>query len=133
MSLVCGARIRKLGSEIDRSFVRHLMGRVFATICDTLLDLRAYDTQCGAKLFRRDVAVSLFSEPFVTRWCFDVELLLRAKKQFGAERFRQLVVEIPLRRWTHHPGSKIKSTTSLTMFLELLSIRRCYLKKSECD
>ena len=41
--------------------------------------LAIYDTQCGAKLFRMDVARSLFADDFVSPWIFDIELYLRLR------------------------------------------------------
>ena len=51
---ILGSRVSKLGSTIVRSYVRHILGRLFTTAAAALLHLRCYDSQCGAKLFRPD-------------------------------------------------------------------------------
>jgi len=94
---VWGSRVFRLGSRIRRSYTRHLIGRLVATAARLLLGLESYDSQCGAKLFRREVVGAAFAEPFVSRWLFDMELLFRL-----ADR---RIVEYPLRQWTAVPGS----------------------------
>jgi len=121
LDAVIGSRIKKLGSKIERSWKRHILGRMFTTISDNLLNLSAYDTQCGAKIFRKDVIAKAFAEPFVSCWVFDVEVLLR----LGTDR----VLECPLRAWKDVRGSKINiPSASFRIIRDLWVIRRRYKK-----
>ncbi len=116
--VVIGSRISYLGTEIDRSLTRHLLGRVFATAASLTLDAKVYDTQCGAKFFRNSEKVAnALSEPFHSRWAFDVELLGRLLID-GA-----LILEEPLRRWGDVPGSKIDFKNMVKAGLDLAKIR----------
>jgi len=81
VSIVTGARVKLLGRNISRNTFRHYSGRVFATLVSGFLGIDMYDTQCGAKMFRATPMVShAFQNPFLTRWIFDVEIILRLKK-----------------------------------------------------
>lgn len=128
--LAMGARVQALGTDIRRRAVRHYAGRLVATWISRGLRLRTYDTQCGAKLFR--VAATppgLFDAPFVTRWLFDVEVLARLVRRHrdgvGAA-VETLVFEVPLRRWTDVPGSKVRPTDFFRALLGVRRIRRHY-------
>ena len=109
-AVVIGARISLLGNDIQRSHTRHYLGRVFATLASLILQARVYDTQCGAKLFRRSAALeAALRDPFLSRWSFDVELLGRllvGDATTAAISDRQLL-EVPLREWRDVPGSKL--------------------------
>jgi glycosyltransferase involved in cell wall biosynthesis len=105
-----GARVGMLGYDIERSAVRHYLGRVFATAASLILRARVYDTQCGAKLFRAGPALSeALSAPFLSRWAFDVELLGRLL--IGTPAVAPLplaaIVEVPLAIWHDVEGSKL--------------------------
>jgi dolichyl-phosphate beta-glucosyltransferase len=125
---VWGIRLRSLGRVVERSARRHYAGRVFATLVDLVLGWRAYDTQCGAKLFRRsELLRSILSEPFVSRWIFDVELLSRAgalRRAAGRPDLDSLVHEQPLREWRHRDGSKVRASDAVKAAVELFRIKR---------
>jgi glycosyltransferase involved in cell wall biosynthesis len=118
--LAMGSRVKLLGRKIERSKARHYIGRVFATLASTMLGLSVYDTQCGAKLFRvTPVTREIFSEPFMTGWVFDVELMARLQKHADGER---VIREHPLRQWLDVAGSKVRFTDGLKAGWDLLRI-----------
>ena len=103
---VFGSRVCRLGARIRRSFLRHLAGRLFATFTAILFKVGSYDSQCGAKLFKRGCLERAFGEVFVTRWIFDLEIIIRLK---GC-----CVVEYPLNQWVDVGGSKLMSLGGFT-------------------
>ena len=125
---VClGSRWLHLGAQIDRSSFRHYGGRLFATIASAVLELKVYDTQCGAKVFQvTDILVRALSEPFLSRWAFDVELIGRLlNDRSGVAGYSELdFIEMPLRRWRDVSGSKIGLMDMITATFELFLIKR---------
>jgi glycosyltransferase involved in cell wall biosynthesis len=124
---VWGIRLRALGRHITRRPLRHYLGRLFASAASILLGIDSYDTQCGAKLFRvTPLLHTALSEPFRSRWIFDVELLSRADAilRHDAQRAVATVVyEQPLAVWEHKAGSKVKPTDFLRALQELWMVR----------
>ena len=118
-----GSRVKRLGSDIDRRATRHYLGRVFSTMASQLFELPVYDSQCGAKLFRTEVAGPLFGEPFVTKWLFDVELLVRLRRHLGPKAFLAASIEVPLTAWKEMGGSKLRLSHMVRVPLDLLRIR----------
>jgi dolichyl-phosphate beta-glucosyltransferase len=60
--------IRTIGSKI----VRKLSSKIIK-ISDSI-----EDTQCGCKMFSKEV-IHIFDEPFISKWLFDIELILRVR------------------------------------------------------
>ncbi|MCL4849685.1 MAG: glycosyltransferase [Acidobacteria bacterium] len=121
---ILGSRVRRLGSTIVRSSRRHLLGRVFATLAEALLRLECYDSQCGAKLFRSSLAVQAFGEPFISRWIFDVEILLRLRSQ--------RLIEYPLGQWIDVGGGTLRPwAVVVPTLIDLLRIRRRYAPRRQ--
>jgi glycosyltransferase involved in cell wall biosynthesis len=118
---VTGARVQLHGGEIERRPLRHYAGRVFATAATLALRTTYYDTQCGAKLFRRGpVLGEAIERPFSSAWIFDVELLGRL--MIGVTRHAgspSIIREHPLLRWHDVKGSKVRATTFVRAPFEL--------------
>lgn len=124
--VVMGLRLMRLGAKVRRKPLRHYLGRCFATVASMMLDLPVYDTQCGAKLFRREVVETIFQEQFITRWLFDVELLARYKQRYGTENAKEKIYEFPLFQWQDVDGSQLKSRDFFKAPVELMKISRKY-------
>lgn len=127
---VMGLRLMRLGAKVKRKTMRHYLGRCFATVASMMLKLPVYDTQCGSKLFRREVMEAIFQEQFITRWLFDVELLARYKQRYGVEQAIQKIYEYPLFQWEDVDGSQLKSRDFFKAPLELMKIRKRYKNKN---
>jgi len=124
--LVAGSRINRMGANIIKQSSRDIISKIINKIIRTILRLEIQDTQCGAKIMKREVAENMFNTPFLTRWLFDVEIFLRMKKYYGAETVEKLICEQPLKRWVHECGSKFSFKDSIKILGQLSEIARKY-------
>jgi len=116
-----GSRIKLAGYEVERSGLRHYLGRLSATLISNLLNITVYDTQAGAKVFKLKHAEVLFSKPFISSWLFDCELILRAQSD------NMSIAEEPLKKWIHHASdSKINFSSYTRSLKDLIKIRQHY-------
>jgi dolichyl-phosphate beta-glucosyltransferase len=126
-AIIMGSRVKLMGTtDIKRLEHRHYFGRFFATLVSMQLRLPVYDTQCGAKLVRRDMVGHLFDQPFLTRWLFDVEILWRCMVHVGHAAMWDEVAEVPVSRWHERPGSKVDWTDAVRVPMQLRRIARHY-------
>lgn len=83
------------------------------------------DTQCGFKIYKGDVARHLYSECITDGFIFDVEIILRARKE-GYH-----IKEFPI-DWTCDRDSRLSPTRSSWRVLsELITIKRALDKGSK--
>lgn len=111
VDLVMGSRVRLLGRMVERRALRHYLGRIFATCASIMLNIRVYDTQCGAKIFRNSAELKkVFGKPFKVSWTFDVEMLARFSIVMDTtpSAIAARWVECPLKQWVDVKGSKVK-------------------------
>jgi glycosyltransferase involved in cell wall biosynthesis len=120
-----GSRISKVGSKISRKSHRHFIGRFIASLISNVLNLRVYDTQCGAKVFSMELAEYVFEQPFISKWLFDVEIFARILTD-GNKYSKDSMLEIPLNEWIDQDGSKVQMTYVFKMFFDLNNIKKSY-------
>ena len=120
--MVFGSRKAQEENRIERTFFRSLASKIIGLMIRAVLRLPIHDTQCGAKVFNADLARSCFRSSFVTKWLFDVELFIRARKQYGRKRLMEQIVEKPLKEWIHVEGSKITLKDSIEIPSQLWKI-----------
>ena len=118
-----GAQVAIGSRALDRSLVgvhqsafREASGRFFNAVMRLTIGLPIADTQCGFKLFRRDVAREAFKRQTLERWGFDVEVL------FIASHLGNRIAEVPV-RWDNAEGSKLSIWSGATAFWELAKVR----------
>ena len=112
------SRVCMLGKSIDRTFHRHLIGRVYATIVSEILSLLVYDSQCGLKIIPAQAFNAVRSLIQVPGFAFDVELLCLLLDS-GCP-----VHEVPI-DWHETPGGKVHLfRDSMRMFRDVLSIQK---------
>ena len=103
--------------EISQPFYRVLMGKAFNLIVQVFLLPGIWDTQCGFKLFRADIAHDVFAHLSTDGFGYDPEVLYRAKKK-GVR-----IVEVPV-IWRNSAPTKVAPfSSSFDMFKHVLRIR----------
>jgi len=114
--VIASRRLKDSRILIKQPLKRRAASRLFNMIVRVMFGLNLRDTQCGAKVFRkeaiRDVLGSLNTKGFE----FDVELLWKLKNR-GYK-----IIEFPV-TWKHSEGSTFSLANAPKMFFSLLKVR----------
>jgi dolichyl-phosphate beta-glucosyltransferase len=103
--------------ELSQPIYRVLMGKAFNIIVQLVLLPGIWDTQCGFKLFRGDIARDVFEGLTTDGFGYDPEVLYLAKKK-GVR-----IAEVPV-VWRNSAPTKVNAIrSSLDMFRHVLRIR----------
>jgi dolichyl-phosphate beta-glucosyltransferase len=97
-----GSRAKRGAREVDQPLHRRLMGKSFNLLVQSLLLPGIWDTQCGFKLLRGDIARELAGSLRIEGFAYDVELLYLAKHS------GYCVSEIPV-RWTNSEITRVSA------------------------
>jgi dolichol-phosphate mannosyltransferase len=99
---------------------RRLASRVFHLLVQGLFWMNIHDTQCGAKVARREAIERIHPDLRTADLAFDINLL------YCLKRTGSRVLELPT-EWADKIGSKIRlGRSSLTMFLSIVRLRLVY-------
>jgi glycosyltransferase involved in cell wall biosynthesis len=124
---IVGSRIPRLGANIVRDDNRSLFSALVKIFIKKMLRTHFQDTQCGAKIFHRQLVPFIFNKPFMTPWLFDVEIFLRIQRKFGKSTLQQGILEYPLMHWTEVGGSKLNWKHGIRIPFQLISLYRKYI------
>ncbi len=103
--------------EVSQPIYRVLMGKAFNILVQAVLLPGIWDTQCGFKLFRADVAHDAFAALTTDGFGYDPEVLYRAKKR-GVK-----IAEVPV-VWRNSAPTKVSPIkSSVDMFRHVMRIR----------
>jgi dolichyl-phosphate beta-glucosyltransferase len=108
---IAGARL-----EPPQPLIRRILGNLGNLFIQTLLLRGIWDTQCGFKAFREEVAEKIFPLCRIDRWGFDIEILALAR-MLGYH-----IKEIPV-VWVNDPYSHVKPSAYLQVLWETIKIR----------
>ena len=114
---IASRALRASRVEVSQPVYRVLMGKVFNLLVQAVLLPGIWDTQCGFKLFRADVAHDAFSRLTTDGFGYDPEVLYRAK-QLGVK-----IAEVPV-VWRNSAPTKVSPIkSSIDMFKHVVRVR----------
>jgi glycosyltransferase involved in cell wall biosynthesis len=115
--LIGSRRLKDSKITIKQPWVRRAASRTFNLIFVRLLfGLPFKDTQCGAKVFKREVIMDIIDDLQGRGFETDLEILWRLEKKGYRVR------EYPI-TWKHSEGSTFRLSYSWKMFVSLMKIR----------
>ncbi|WP_343329596.1 response regulator [Polaribacter staleyi] len=129
--IVSGSRISRMGANITKESARKIISMTINFIIRKILSMDFKDTQCGAKIFHKDVIDVSFGDKFVTQWIFDVEIFRRITLHYGLDKAKEMLCEQPLKRWIHADGSKLSMKDSVKIVGQLGQIAWHYRKSKK--
>jgi dolichyl-phosphate beta-glucosyltransferase len=104
-------------TRVERKLRRFVAGRIFAFLVNAVVVPGIADTQCGFRIFRKDVAQRIFEIQQLDGFAFDVEVL-RIAWLLGYR-----ISEVPV-NWTDIRGSKVNLLRdSWRMFRDIFRVR----------
>jgi len=107
---------------VSQPWWRLMIGNAFNLLVQIMCGLWGIpDTQCGFKGFTREAAEDIFSRTRISRFAFDAEMLVIAKKM------KYKIKEIPV-FWVNDKRSSVKFKSMVKMAIDLFQIRLNMIK-----
>ncbi len=109
-------------SQVETSFKRWFIGRIFHGLVLALTGMDYHDTQCGFKLFNAHAAQEIFAHTECSSMAFDVEVL------YLAQLYGYYATEIPV-TWHNDTDSRVRIIRdSWLMLKDLIQIKKLHIK-----
>lgn len=111
-------------SVVISKFYRKLIGIFLRILISSLLGINLRDTQCGFKLYKKNLAKRLFSQIKFLGYEHDIEIVvILAKKKI-------YISELPV-SWKHVSDSKVNIITdSIKIFFKIIQIKITYFLRN---
>lgn len=99
--------------KIKQPIYRMIGSKIFSIVIKNILGVPPYikDTQCGFKIYKREIAKRLYRDLKTDGMMFDLELILRAKK-YGLK-----IATFPV-EWSNDPDTKLNPVSGGLKILE---------------
>tara|TARA_A100000164_G_scaffold381832_1_gene435821 strand:- start:18194 stop:18769 length:576 start_codon:yes stop_codon:yes gene_type:complete len=120
------SRINDGSNEIKSKFHRKIIGKFIRTIINKLFPIDYYDTQCGCKIFSKELASQLFQKKFISKWLFDIEIFCRLFSIFDKKQYNIKVLEKTVIKWIDGGNSKVKFSYFFKMWVDFYKIYQEY-------
>ncbi len=114
--VIASRRLNESVILVKQSFQRRVASRVFNILVRVIFNLDFKDTQCGAKIFRKEAITNVLNELNTKGFEFDVELLWKLKKR------NYKIREFPI-TWKHSENSRFSLKKTPGMFFSLIKVR----------
>jgi glycosyltransferase involved in cell wall biosynthesis len=113
---IASRRVKGANILLQQPLMRRIASNAFNLLVRYMFGLDFRDTQCGAKIFRRDVIENIVHDLTSTGYEFDVELLWKLQK--GSRSIREVAIT-----WKHDEGSKFRLMNAPNMLFVLMMIK----------
>ncbi len=105
-------------AEVEARWIRKITGGIYNWVTRIFTPIREKDTQCGFKLYPREMGQEVFGKLKTPGWAHDIEILSRVVREGGR------IESWPV-HWVHREGAKISVLKDgLKMFKETIKIGR---------
>lgn len=114
--IIASRRLKESKILVEQPMKRRVASRFFNIFVRSFFGLPFKDTQCGAKIFKREAIYEILDDLETRGFEIDVEILWRLKNKGYS------VVEYPI-TWKHSDGSKFRLMQSRNMLFSLLKVK----------
>ena len=116
--MLIGSRNIEKGSYGKYPRLREMFSKMYVKVICLIAGTDISDSQCGFKLFKKDIAKKVFSLSEMNGFSFDLEIIMLAKKA-GAN-----IDELPVKITTHSKSSVSILRDGIKMLCDLVKIKR---------
>jgi len=115
--VIASRNLEESNVKVKQHLYKQLMGKTFLLLVNIVTGLKFKDTQCGFKLFKKDIIQKIIKLQTIDRFSFDTEILFIAKK-LGYK-----IKEAPV-TWINQKGTKVKPIgDGIKMFIDMFRMK----------